>query len=462
MAAPRRRLVHPLYDIVLKDLRADISQMVEEGHDEGALLQELDKAAAERSLDALVALQQDLWQRPSPAGYPYDEPDDWESISAHFPSAGPELRPIGDNELADRLLAGWRGRCAGCQLGKPVEGASPSHVREVLASVGSWPLLDYMNPVDEKRRRELAASSEAFRSHYREALCKGNFEAVEPDDDIHYAITGQLVLERFGLDFTPQQAIDVLLEITPVSFLWAAGRSMFRTALFGLKPPFTAIYGNPSRQSLGGQIRCDPWGWAAAGDLSLAARMAHRDASNSQIRNGIYSAIFFSVLISSALVQRDAVQALRTAAQYVPPRSRFAEMLGFVESACAQHDSWETVNEAIYSRYHQETRIVNHSLPNAAIVVMALLKGDGDFSKTIGLAVMAGLDTDCNGATAGSIMGCALGTQGIPAHWTDPFNDRIRTELKGLSELRISEMAARMYRVARSRPASASGGGSSR
>jgi len=96
-----------------------------------------------------------------------------------------------------------------------------------------------------------------------------------------------------------------------------------------------------------------------------------------------------------------------------------------------------------------ETRVGNHSLPNAAIVVMALLKGDGDFSKTIGLAVMAGLDTDCNGATAGSIMGCALGTQGIPAHWTNPFNDRIRTHLKGLSEVRISEMAERMYRVAR-------------
>jgi ADP-ribosylglycohydrolase len=442
--------VHPLYDIVLNDLRTDISQMVEEGHDEQALLRELDSAAASHSLDALVALQEDLWQRPSPGGFPYDEPNDWESISAHFPAGDPGLGTLGDDELADRLLAAWRGRCAGCQLGKPVEGASPSHVREVLTSVGSWPLLGYMNPVGEERRRELAASSEAFRYHYRENLCKGHFDAVEPDDDIHYAITGQLVLERFGLDFTAQQAIDMLLELTPVSFLWAAGRSMFRTSLFGLRPPFTAIYGNPSRQSLGGQIRCDPWGWAAPGDPHLAAKMAYRDASNSQVRNGIYSAIFFSVLMACALVQGDALQALRTATQYVPPKSRFAEMLGFVESASSQHDSWETVNEAIYSRYHRETRIVNHSLPNAAIVVMALLKGGGDFSKTIGLAVMAGLDTDCNGATAGSIMGCALGTQGIPAHWIDPFQDRIRTELKGLAELSIRDMAARMCRVARS------------
>ena len=177
--------------------------------------------------------------------------------------------------------------------------------------------------------------------------------------------------------------------------------------------------------------------------------MAYRDASNSQVRNGIYSAIFFSTLMASAFVQRDALAALEIAERYVPPRSRFAEMLQFVKAECATQHSWEGVNEAIYARYPAEARVMNHSLPNAAIVVMALLEGDGDFGKTVGISVMAGLDTDCNGATAGSIMGCALGTQGIPARWTDPFNDRIRTELKGLSELRISEMAERMYRVAR-------------
>jgi ADP-ribosylglycohydrolase len=444
--------MHPLYDIVLNDLRLDMSQMVEEGHDENALLSELEAARSTRSFDALVALQGDLWQRPSPARYPYEEPNDWESISSHFPDSGSTRGQIGDDDLADRLLAAWRGRCAGCQLGKPVEGAPPAAVRELLISVGSWPLLDYMNSVSEQRQQELATSSAAFRAHYRKGLCKGSFNSVEPDDDILYTIVGQLVLEQFGLDFTPQQAIDKLIAVTPVSSLYAAGRSMFRTALFGLTPPHTAVYGNPCRQSLGGQIRCDPWGWAAPGNPRLAANIAYRDASNSQVRNGIYSAIFFSVLMASALIEGDVLQALRTAEHYVPPKSRFAEMLRFVRSECAEQESWECVNEAIRSHYPKETQIVNHSLPNAAIVIMALLKGEGDFSKTIGIAVMAGLDTDCNGATAGSIMGCALGTQGIPAYWTDPFHDRIRTHLKGLPETSISEMAERMYLVARHVP----------
>jgi hypothetical protein len=443
--------MHPLYDIVLNDVRVDISQMAEEGHDESALLEELEVAISRQSLDALVSLQEDLWGRPSPPDYRYDEPNDWESISRHFPAEASSRRQPASDELADRLLAAWRGRCAGCQLGKPLEGATPAQVREVLTAVGSWPLLDYMNPVDEGRRETLAASSEAFRRYYRPGLCKGGFDSVEPDDDIHYAITGELVLERYGREFTPQQAIDMLLDLTPVSFLWSAGRSMFRTALFGLSPSFTALYGNPSRQSLGGQIRCDPWGWAAPGDPPLAARMAYRDAANSQVRNGIYSAIFFSVLMASALVERDVRAALATAESYMPPQSRFAEMLQFVRAECAVQGSWEGVNEAIYGRYGVETRVANHSLPNAAIVVMALLKGEGDFGRTIGLSVMAGLDTDCNGATAGSVMGCVLGTEGIPAHWTDPLNDRIRTCLKGLPEARISDVAERMHRIA-SRP----------
>ena len=51
---------------------------------------------------------------------------------------------------------------------------------------------------------------------------------------------------------------------------------------------------------------------------------------------------------------------------------------------------------------------MNHCLPNAAICIMALLKGTGDFDRTITIGVMAGMDTDCHGATLGSIMGAAM------------------------------------------------------
>jgi len=447
--------MHPLYKIVLRDLATDIEQMAEEGHDEAALREELDRARTAGSLDALVALQEDLWRRPSPPAYPYEEPDDWETLSAPFPDPESHARFTGsDADLADRMLAAWRGRCAGCQLGKPLEGAWPAVAKEVLTLTDSWPLVGYMKPVAEEYRQRLSAQSRAFATHYRPSLTRGSFSYVEPDDDIHYAITAQLVLEAHGPGFSTAQMIAMLLDLTPVSCLWAAGRSMFRTALFGFPPTHTALFGNPCRQSLGGQIRCDVWGWGAPANPALAARMAYTDAVGSQRRNGIYSAIFFAALIADVLAHGQPVRAIETAQRYVPPRSRFAEMIQFVKAECAASARWEQVNEAIYARYDRgllrpETVRINHALPNAAIVLMALLKGDGDFGRTLGIAVMAGMDTDCNGATAGSIMGCALGTRGIPADWTDPFHDTIRTQLKDLPQLRISDLATRLYQVAR-------------
>lgn len=448
--------MHPLHELVVEAIRTDIGQMVEAGHDEQALLAELETARGAGSMDALARLQEDLWVRPSPAGFPYEEPSDWATISRGFPDGESHARlPGGDEALADRLLAAWRGRCAGCQLGKALEGLWPEDVRAVLEAIGSWPLEDYLNTVDDRQYERLVARNEIFqRLDRNRRLTKGSFDRVAPDDDIHYAITGQITLERHGPGFTTAQAIDTLIEMAPASSVFASGRHMFRTHLFGLPAPYTAVFGNPFRQSLGAQIRCDPFGWAAPANPALAAKMAFADAAGSQTRNGIYSGVFFAVLMADVLAHGDAGRAVETAAGYVPPRSRFAEMVRLVRDACAGADDWPRVNAAIYESYdrlyNSDTRApMNHALVNAAIVIMALLTGGGDFSRTIGIAVMAGRDTDCNGATAGSIMGCALGTAGIPARWAEPFNDTIGTHLKGLPEVRISDLARRLFGVAR-------------
>jgi len=444
---------HPVYEIVLAALKTDIQQMVEEGHAEGALQQELAAAAGAGSLDALAALQEELWKRPSPPGFPYEEPNDWETIASFFPAAESHARFRGsDAELEDRLLAGWQGRCAGCQLGKPLEGTTwPDKIKQVLECVGSWPLDDYMNPTPAGLKLEEVADCDFFRrgNEWRNTLCKGRFSDVAPDDDIHYAIISQMVLEQHGAEFTSAQALGTLLQVIPYSCLYAAGRNMFRTAAFGFATPHTALFGNPCRQSLGAQIRCDAFGWAAPGNPALAARMAYKDAVNSQTRNGIYSGMFFAALMADTLAHGDPLRAIATAAQYVPPRSRFAEMIRRVTAWCAEAQDWQAVNAKIYAAYETEAPKFNHSLPNAAIVLLGLHAGRGDFSRTLGVTVMAGLDTDCTGATAGSIMGCALGTSGIPARWVEPFHDTIRSEVKGLPVVKISEIAARMAAVAK-------------
>jgi ADP-ribosylglycohydrolase len=445
--------MHPFHDILLKDLANDLREMVEAGHDQQSLQNELEQAKAAGSLDALARLQADWWLRPSPPGFPYEEPGDWASIRRCFPDpAGHAPFSRSDDELADRLLGAWLGRCAGCQLGKPLEGLLwPDKIESVLRAVSSWPLTDYMNPVPADLRAEQVPGCEFFQQNnaWRNGLCRGRFEHVSPDDDIHYAIIGLRLLELRGAGFTSQQAAENLLNHSPSWSLFAAGRNLYRTATFGVPAAYTAVMGNPCRQSLGAMIRCDPFGWTAPGNPALAAEMAYKDAVTSQRRNGIYAGIFFAVAMADVLAHGDIGRAIETARAYVPPRSRFAEMIAFVKQETHRTADWQAVNRAILTRWPGEAKSFNHSITNGAMVIGGLILGQGDFTKTLGTTVMCGVDTDCTGATAGSILGCALGTRGIPRHWTEPFHDMIRSDVRGLAEVRISELAKRTFRVAK-------------
>jgi ADP-ribosylglycohydrolase len=73
--------------------------------------------------------------------------------------------------------------------------------------------------------------------------------------------------------------------------------------------------------------------------------------------------------------------------------------------------------------------------------VIGLLYGEGDFGKSICAAVEVGYDTDCNGATVGSVMGMRNGTAGIGEEWTKPVNGKLETTIFGISEISIDEAA---------------------
>ena len=55
------------------------------------------------------------------------------------------------------------------------------------------------------------------------------------------------------------------------------------------------------------------------------------------------------------------------------------------------------------------------------------------------MAVETGFDTDCNGATVGSVLGMANGIQSIPAYWKNPINDTLHTSIFGVDTVKISD-----------------------
>lgn len=73
------------------------------------------------------------------------------------------------------------------------------------------------------------------------------------------------------------------------------------------------------------------------------------------------------------------------------------------------------------------------------IVAASLLYGQGNYGESICIAVEAGFDTDCNGATVGSVLGMANGIESIPDCWTKPINDTLHTSIFGVNTVKISD-----------------------
>jgi hypothetical protein len=97
------------------------------------------------------------------------------------------------------------------------------------------------------------------------------------------------------------------------------------------------------------------------------------------------------------------------------------------------------------------------TINNACCVAAALLYGWGDgtwapaesFERTITIAVQLGYDTDCNGATVGSVIGLILGASALPEKWTAPLSDTLRTCVAEFGQVSISSMAERSYQLSR-------------
>jgi hypothetical protein len=68
------------------------------------------------------------------------------------------------------------------------------------------------------------------------------------------------------------------------------------------------------------------------------------------------------------------------------------------------------------------------------------------FGVAVGGVVVAGLGTDCNGATVGGLGG--LQGKPIPDAWTKPWNGGIAVTLAGLGELDLEELPDRTAAIA--------------
>jgi ADP-ribosylglycohydrolase len=84
---------------------------------------------------------------------------------------------------------------------------------------------------------------------------------------------------------------------------------------------------------------------------------------------------------------------------------------------------------------------------NALICVASLFYGHMAPDQSVFQAVMCGLDTDCNGATVGSIVGAISGYAAYPDKLKAPLNDTIKPQMFGFENARMRDLAERTLAV---------------
>jgi ADP-ribosylglycohydrolase len=421
-------------------LAHELVQRRESGYDVSGIDDEVRAAVSNGSAPEIERAYSLLERADLRPDWAFDEPSTLSEIEGALPPQPtiPRATPS-EAELGERLLGAWLGRCAGCNLGKPIEGWKRERIRRYLELADAYPIEDYV-PVLDPMPEDLLLND------CWPETTRGNVSAMARDDDIDYTILALHVLEQHGFGFEPADVAAEWLDHLPYTQVYTAERVAYRNLVRGLAPPETAGHRNPYREWIGAQIRADLWGYVCPGDPRRASRLAFRDACVSHTGNGIYGEMWVASMIAACLVTDDIRVALEVALGYVPARSRLAAALRDVIELHASGLDWERARDAIEERYGRYHGV--HTVNNAAVVVAALLWGVGDFTRTIGLAVQGGWDADCNGATAGSVFGALHGADALAGHWVEPLHDLVRTAIQGYDGSSIRDLAGRTLRLA--------------
>lgn len=367
-------------------------------------------------------------------GYKYIEPSELEQIKA-LRKQVQTVSVYDKNKLEDKIHGAWLGRICGCMLGKTVEGIHSNELVSFLKETNNYPMYRYIYRSD---------LSEEIISKYKfgfNGRCYADeIDGMPIDDDTNYVVLAQELIRTVGRDFTPFDVANVWLKYQGKGAYCTAECVAYCNFVKGFSPPESAVYKNPYREWIGAQIRGDYFGYINPGNPELAAEMAWRDASISHVKNGIYGEMFVAAMLAVAATTNNIEQIILGGLAQIPHTSRLYESITSVVDAFNSGEAQQKCFDMIHNKYDEHTSHGwCHTISNAMIVVAALLYGKGDYGKSICMAVETGFDTDCNGATVGSILGMANGIQSIPKYWTKPINDTLHTSIFGVDTVKISD-----------------------
>ena len=289
--------------------------------------------------------------------------------------------------LLDRINACWVGKNIGGTLGTPYEGT-----KEILDVKGF-----------------VSKPGEPF-----------------PNDDLDLQLVWLRAVNDLGPDAINSKVLGEywISYITPNWAEYGVSKSNMRD---GILAPMSGEINNPYwRDSNGAWIRTEIWACLYPAMPEKAIRLAFEDASvDHGYGEGTFAAMFVAALESAAFAVHDVGQLLDIGLSKIPEDCRGARSIRIVRDSYEKGLDWKECRELLVK--DSEDLGWFQAPANVAFVALGLLYGGGDFKRSMLITIDCGDDTDCTGATIGSIFGIMNGMSGIPADWMEYIGDGIKS-----------------------------------
>lgn len=191
----------------------------------------------------------------------------------------------------------------------------------------------------------------------------------------------------------------------------------------GIKPPLSGIHNNYFINSMGAAIRSEVWAALFPKRPLTSAYFAWQDSQVDHNDDGIFGEVYWAALQSMLFGGAELLESMDKSLAYLPANSKLKQAFlaidqqknAKVEAQVALNAIWEDIYSVNF------TDVVM----NCSIAYWALRYGDGDFEKTLLLAVNVGQDADCTAATVGACIGANQGIKAIPARYLSVIGEKI-------------------------------------
>jgi ADP-ribosylglycohydrolase len=305
--------------------------------------------------------------------------------------------------LKDKIKGGWAGQTIGVTFGGPVEFRYNGTIIQEYQPIPWY---------------------EGYVAH----VMKTNDGLY---DDLYLDLTWVDVIEKHGIKAPADSFANAYAKAGYK--LWHANQAGRFNILHGIAPPQSGHWlNNPHADCIDYQIEADFSGLMSPAMPNASTEISDRVGHIMNYGDGWYGGVYIGALYSLAFTSENIPFIVSEALKVIPKESKYYKVIADVIRWHKQYpkdwkktwmeiqDKWvEDVGcpDGVYNPFNIDATV------NSAYVVVGLLYGEGDFTKTIEITTRCGQDADCNPSSSAGILGTIIGYDKIPEYWKKGLKD---------------------------------------